>query len=67
LKAVHHILASSAETIGAFNSGLYIVNLHRRAFEPGDHAVDAEGDRVVQLVAGRRAPGAYTRPLFSST
>jgi len=29
LKAVHHILASSAETIGAFNTGLDTVNLHR--------------------------------------
>jgi hypothetical protein len=29
LKAVYHILVSSAETIGAFNSGFDTVNLHR--------------------------------------
>jgi hypothetical protein len=31
LKAVHHILVSSAETWRAFNSGFDTVNLHRPA------------------------------------
>jgi hypothetical protein len=29
LKALHHIVASSAETTGAFNLGFDILNLHR--------------------------------------
>jgi len=29
LKAVHHIVASSAETIGDVNTGVKTVNLHR--------------------------------------
>ena len=29
LKAVHHILVSSADTIGAFNTDFDTVNLHR--------------------------------------
>jgi hypothetical protein len=29
LLAVHHILVSSAETIGAFNTGFDTANLHR--------------------------------------
>jgi len=29
LKAVHHIVASSAETMGAFNTGSDRINLHR--------------------------------------
>jgi hypothetical protein len=31
LKAFQHIVASSAETIGAFNAGFETVNLHRPA------------------------------------
>jgi hypothetical protein len=31
LKAVHHIVASSAETVGAFNTGFEAVNLHHLA------------------------------------
>jgi len=31
LKEVHHIIASSAETIGAFNTGFDTANLHRPA------------------------------------
>jgi len=46
LKAVHHILASSAETIGAFNTGFDTVNLHR----PTAAAVDPYANPVATMV-----------------
>jgi hypothetical protein len=43
LKAVQHIVASSAEIIGAFNMGFGSVNLHRPTVQVRQPASGAEG------------------------
>ena len=45
LKAVYHIVVSSAETTGAFNTGVETVNLHRLPFHQNG-SVEVSGSRL---------------------
>jgi len=63
LKAVPHIVVSSADTTGAINTGFETVNLHRptRCWAAAAAASRSSCTRC------SRSPGAYTRPLLIST
>ena len=57
LKAIHHIVASSAETMGAFDTGFDRVNLHRltmRADSPRDPTSSSLHDMYGPSVAPAR-------------
>jgi hypothetical protein len=54
LKAFHHIVASSAETIGAFNTGFDTVNLHRLTRNSAAASHTAESSAASAAMVKRR-------------
>jgi hypothetical protein len=64
----HHILTSSAETMGCFNTIFHTVNLHRptKPAHPNGDTTD-QGLKLAQCQVNGSTVVGYTRPLFSST
>jgi len=58
LKAVHHILASSAETIGAFNTGFDTVILHRPTLD--EAGAEHNESAVVNSASAMRVAPQYS-------